>query len=226
MTVQARAKGFVKPMLFADEERLRTVRRGPGRSVHAYLNRRHDLQREFGLYESELSRVYRRLIRPDAVVYDIGANDGLTALMFAQLAARGHVYAFEPAAHELAALKRNLAANPLLAPRVTVVPAAVGGSTSPTSIDAFAERERAPAFVKIDVDGAELEVLDGMRETLRTHAPALVVETHSRELEQRCLVLLDTAGYRVRVRRNASWRALYPEMRPIEHNRWLVAEHP
>jgi precorrin-6B methylase 2 len=222
--MQARAKGAIKPMLVADEELLRTVRFGPGRGVRAYLNRRHDLQREFGLYESELSALYRRLIDPDSIVYDVGANDGLTALMFAKLAARGHVYAFEPEAHSLSALERNLAANPMLAPRVTVVPAAAGHSSANTSIDAFAEREPPPMFVKIDVDGAELDVLEGMRSTLRTHFPALVVETHSRELEERCVALLDEAEYRVTVRRNAWWRVLYPEMRPIEHNRWLVAE--
>ena len=224
MAVQARAKGAVKPVLFADEHRLRTVRFGPGRGVRAHLNRRHDLQREFGFYESELSRAYRRLIAPDAIVYDIGADDGLTTLIYAQLAPLGHVYAFEPEAHGLAAIERNLGANPALAPRVTVVPAAVGGGASSTSVDMFASNERPPGFVKIDVDGSELEVLEGMSETLRTSEPALIVEVHSRELERRCVALLRDADYAPFVRANAWWRSLYPEMRPIEHNRWLIAQ--
>jgi precorrin-6B methylase 2 len=224
MQMQARAKQAVKPLLFADEERMRTVRFGPGRGVRAYLNRRHDLQREFGLYESELSRAYRRLIAADGIAYDIGANDGYTTLIYARLAVCGHVYAFEPEPRGIAAIERNLAANPALAPRVTVVPAAAGGSGSGTSIDAFARRARPPDFVKIDVDGAELEVLEGMVETLRMCAPALIVEVHSRELERRCIAFLEGAHYGVRVRRNARWRFVYPEMRPIEHNRWLVAE--
>jgi FkbM family methyltransferase len=91
------------------------------------------LQRELGLYESELSRPYRRLIAPNAVVYDIGADDGFTTLIYARLAPRGHVYAFEPEARGLVRLKRNLAANPALASRVIVVPAAVDGAGSETS---------------------------------------------------------------------------------------------
>jgi precorrin-6B methylase 2 len=224
MAVQARAKDAVKPMLFADEHRLRTVRFGPGRGVRLHLNRRQDLQREFGVYESELSRAYRRLIARDALIYDIGANDGFTTLIFAQLAPDGHVYAFEPKPHGLVELERNLNANPALASRVTVAPVAVGGASSSTSVDAFVAQNRPPAFVKIDVDGSELDVLEGMSETLQAHAPALIVEVHSRELERRCVTLLRDAGYSPQAKDHAWWRTLYPEMRPIDHNRWLIAQ--
>jgi hypothetical protein len=72
----------------------------------------------------------------------------------------------------------------------------------------FAARERPPRFIKVDVEGFEVEVLEGMRETLRDHAPVLVVEVRSRDLEQRCIALLEDAGYAPRVRRNAWWSAL------------------
>src|ERR1700722_11234750 len=36
-----------------------------------------------------------------------------------------------------------------------------------------------PDFVKIDVEAAELEVLEGMRQTLSTHHPRLFIEVHS-----------------------------------------------
>lgn len=56
------------------------------------------------------------------------------------------------------------------------------------------ELELDPEFVKIDVEGAEVEVLQGMRETLaRTH-PALMVERSARIGE--VVELLDDAGYR------------------------------
>jgi precorrin-6B methylase 2 len=164
------------------------------------------------------------LIALDAIIYDIGADDGLTTLIYAQLAPQGHVYAFEPEARGLAAIERNLAANPALASRVTVVPAAVGRGGSATSIDTFVSHERPPWFVKIDVEGSEFEVLEGMSETLRTHAPALIVEVHGLELKRRCIALLRDAEYAPVVKANAWWRNLYPEMRPIEHNRWLIAQ--
>ena len=49
--------------------------------------------------------------------------------------------------------------------------------------------------VKIDVQGMELEVLDGMRDLLRTHKPALVVELHRGVDRARLLTILTGAGY-------------------------------
>ena len=39
-------------------------------------------------------------------------------------------------------------------------------------------RLRAPQLVKIDVEGAEIEVLEGMRKTIAEHRPAIVCELH------------------------------------------------
>ena len=35
-----------------------------------------------------------------------------------------------------------------------------------------------PTVVKIDVEGAELAVLEGMRETIGAHRPAIICELH------------------------------------------------
>jgi FkbM family methyltransferase len=49
-----------------------------------------------------------------------------------------------------------------------------------TTLDDFLNQvpEMAPAFIKIDVEGAELQVLKGMSETLKTPHLALMVEVH------------------------------------------------
>jgi len=48
-----------------------------------------------------------------------------------------------------------------------------------TAIDAeLAAGRAAPDVVKIDVEGAELQVLEGMRETIEHHHPALICELH------------------------------------------------
>jgi len=58
------------------------------------------------------------------------------------------------------------------------------------SLDALI-RERGfdpPTFVMIDVEGSEIEVLNGMRETIRTHRPVVLCEIHWLKQEVKALV--------------------------------------
>src|SRR5262249_32818331 len=50
-----------------------------------------------------------------------------------------------------------------------------------TSLDQYFAKGRWPDFVKIDVEGAEGDVLRGMRTLLREARPALVIEFHNDE---------------------------------------------
>jgi FkbM family methyltransferase len=56
-----------------------------------------------------------------------------------------------------------------------------------------AEGVSAPDLVKIDVEGGELEVLQGMSTLLTTHRPALIVEMHGRTAA--VAEILQSAGY-------------------------------
>jgi hypothetical protein len=63
------------------------------------------------------------------------------------------------------------------------------------SLDAFCANARLPAFIKIDVEGAELSVLHGMRALLSTARPAMMVEVSYRR--QDSVALLHSIGYKV-----------------------------
>lgn len=54
-----------------------------------------------------------------------------------------------------------------------------------------------PEFVKIDVEGHEMHVLNGMRETLFRHRPALLIEIHTQDLGREVYRLLTDLGYLV-----------------------------
>ena len=151
---------------------------------------------------------FRRDIRPGDVVFDVGANLGAYTLLFAQWAgAEGRVFAFEPAPQPYEGLRQLLDAN-ALASRVTPIQAAVSASEGtamflasgtdgasrivdgegdgtisvPTvTIDAVCRRERVrPRFIKVDAEGAELDVLRGARETIAAAGAGLklYVEMH------------------------------------------------
>lgn len=54
-----------------------------------------------------------------------------------------------------------------------------------------------PEIVKIDVEGAELLVLQGFVSALKSHKPVLFLEIHSRELAKKCTGFLGNMGYGV-----------------------------
>jgi hypothetical protein len=128
------------------------------------------------------------LVKPGMVCFDIGGQYGWHALSFAKLGAK--VVTFEPDAEVLQGLRRNLELNPYL--KVDVVERSVG--TGALRLD-----ELGPAdFIKVDVDGGELDVLRSAGETLG-RVSGLIVETHSPDLERDCGRLLMDQGLRARV---------------------------
>jgi FkbM family methyltransferase len=151
---------------------------------------------------------FRAAASPGGVALDVGANVGAYALLFGRwVRPGGRVYAFEPAPDAFDGLERHVELNHLT-DVVTPVRAAVSdrsGSAAlladgvagtnrlasasessanrveTVSIDDFCAREGVvPTLIKIDVEGAELDVLRGARETIRRggDALALFVEMH------------------------------------------------
>ena len=189
---------------------VRRVPFGLCRGMRVEVDFQYETRFYLGLYEVEIARHIRRLCRPGMRAYDVGGGYGWHALAFAALGAE--VTTFEPDPHARERLRRNLALNPQLA--VEISHRFVGCS------ELRLESVPAPAFLKVDVDGGELDVLRSAGDAIRT-VGGLIVETHSAELEQACGVLLCDHGFAVTVVHN---RKVLPDYRPIAHNRWLVGE--
>lgn len=156
------------------------------------------------------------LLDPGDVFYDVGASVGYITLEAARrVGAQGQVVAFEPQpslAHHIAV---SAALNGMRA--VTVYPAMLGREAGPgvlhvgshsvhasaiarepdaaaiacerTTLDALVASGaiRPPNVIKVDVEGAELQVFEGARRTLARFRPALVFESDAN---------MDRYGYR------------------------------
>jgi len=73
----------------------------------------------FGQFENETAKALAGIVKPGAIVLDIGANIGAHALPLARLVGpNGKVYAFEPTKYAFDKLKQNLALNPELVNRM------------------------------------------------------------------------------------------------------------
>lgn len=181
-------------------------------------------------YEARFANALLAAIDPATVVWDVGANVGLYTAQFLQRGAR-QVVCFEPAPVSVRALKTRFAG---ARSRVTVLPLALSNAAGEAAFlaeaDAVTNRlaDRAaedtitvtvaradelvahghaprPDVVKIDVEGYEVEVIEGFGPLL--HEPslrALYVEVHFRLLHERGLddgparieELLGSAGFR------------------------------
>jgi len=158
-------------------------------------------------FEPALIRLIQREVHPDWVALDVGANVGAVTLALARFTSpAGRVHAFEPGPPNLQRLRANLALNPSLAEHVTVHPAGVGEApgelrwqeeagnpgnamldadgTHPVpviTLDDFATQHDLPRldFIKVDVEGMELNVFRGARRSLQQFRPMNYFETLS-----------------------------------------------
>ena len=157
-------------------------------------------------FEPGMVRLFRSLIAPSHVVVDVGANIGLTSLLFGELATR--VISFEASPSTCRFLERNVAASGL--GNIEIINKALG-SEDMTSEITFAPNNRSGGFVsnktkasaghvveeieirrldglsaelsldkldfvKIDVEGHEKFVIEGGGKIIARHRPVVVLE--------------------------------------------------
>lgn len=160
----------------------------------------------FGKYfEPNMVALFKKLVKPQAVVADIGANVGLTAMLFSQLSSK--VVAFEPSPSTYQIFTENLIKNNVT--NVIPVNFGLGDELKSTSLT-FAENNRSGGyvsdfiqpekghttelveikklddvwhqyadrldFIKIDVEGFEGHVLRGGSKIIQKNRPIVVLE--------------------------------------------------
>jgi hypothetical protein len=198
--------------------RPRTVRGGRLKGVRCYLDLSKSTQPWRGVYERCLQDWLAKNVKEGATCLDIGASDGYFSLLMSKLAGpQGSIFAFEPGEDGSQILK-NFELNPKVPlARVEVFRKFVSAESSDqsVSIDALVMERNLPRVdvIKIDVDGAEIDVLQGMSITLERFHPHLFIEVHSEGLLEKVKSITDGLGYNMKLEQPPAH-----EQRPIEFN--------
>jgi len=192
-----------------------------------------------GEYEPEKTEAIVDLINPADVAFDLGAHVGyFTVLMSDCVGPGGKVVSFEPRDINFEFLQQHVRINHC--DNVETMNVGVGDRTGAARLETRMGTGRGyvspdgntdvrmvvldeliqsgevpvPQFLKIDVEGFEMEVLEGAKWLIETHRPKMVLATHTPALEKACDDWLSARGYEMKelqILGDTEWTAL-----PIE----------
>lgn len=156
-----------------------------------------------GYYEEDTVRAIQSILEPGMTFFDIGAHFGqYTLIGAAAVRPAGTVHAFEPGPEQMSYLKHNVALNQLdnvvlnqialgdrigeiefsIGPKVNLGSSRIGATwdktikVEMTTLDAYCDTHDLSKIdvVKLDVEGAEMLVLEGARKTFASVPPKAV----------------------------------------------------
>src|SRR5439155_20198836 len=145
----------------------------------------------FGIYEYELNGWLETTLHRVNRVLDVGANDGYftfgCAAAFLRLRRTAEIVAFEPQDREFTVLEQSLREQPMNSVHISLMPSFVGREITQTmtTLDTVRWRtgdpmDRTNTLIKIDVEGAEEEVLEGGFSWLNP-TNRFLIEIHKKE---------------------------------------------
>lgn len=162
----------------------------------------------YGTWEPAVAKVVSETVRKGMTVIDIGAHHGYYSLYFAKcVGPTGRVFSFEPVPENLALLRKNILLNGIswieifrdavfsctkdisfAAPdesdnsgEGSLTEGSKGRQilVHAVTLDSFCNSaHRLPDVIKMDVEGAELDVLLGAKDVLKQCSPKLLIELH------------------------------------------------
>jgi FkbM family methyltransferase len=190
-----------------------------------------------GIYELHVQDALTRNVAKNDVVYDIGANVGFHTLLASRLVGnQGQVIAFEPLPENLKTMKQFLSLNgsanilcrqEAISSTSGVVKFYASGSPAQASLqpaqgpaievvsatlDEITRTTKRPDFVLMDIEGAEVDALEGAVGLLAgSQPPKLLIEVHGEQCFEQVKAKLGSAAYsHVVIKPPLTRRGLYP----------------
>lgn len=200
------AARLIRPLLnrlLPEEPTAVTLRSGVGAGLRLVIDPQSEKFLWAGDHEPAVQQELAAALRPGMVFWDVGAHAGFFSIIAGRLVGeRGQVHAFEPMPDTRTRLAASAAESGLtnitlhdsavssLAGQATIyehhhsavaslvrgADAGIGRDVRCTTLDEMATELGDPQVIKIDVEGAELDVLRGGPRLLGRHSARLVVE--------------------------------------------------
>lgn len=217
--------GIIKTTVLPSGIQPRAILTGPLRGIRMELDPQAESQMWLGLAERELSPLLKPLSSGIRSAVDVGAALGEYTLFLLLKTSAERVFSFEPLEDLVPRLRHHLELNGLKDDRrLELHPKFLRSFNSDDSVsaDTLAQWIQPPCFIKMDIEGGELEVLRASSRILAMPDIRWLIETHSDDLHRECEALLKSSGYKTRHIQHAWWRGFLPELRRTD-NTWLIA---
>jgi len=170
------------------------------------------------MYQMVKCNQYRMELVPDrGVIIDGGSSSGIFAILAARKCPHATIYAFEPSQGNYACLERNVRDYPnirifrkAIGDRDAEVPFTEGdnfvgesGGASTVPMVRIDDLDIPLSFLKMDIEGLELEALRGAAATIERHRPVIVMSAyHKPEDKVELPGYLGRFGYACELRRD------------------------
>ena len=203
--------------------------RGPLRGGRAVMNPRNSMRKVFGLYEHELNGWLESVLRLTNRVIDVGANDGYftfgCAAAYRRLRKKSEIVAFEPESEHFESLSQSVRCQRDGFVEFTLINSFAGASDNAVlkNLNSL-PHDRDHTLIKIDVEGAEEDVLTGASSWLRP-SNYFLIEIHKPEFLESVPRLFAAHGFTLDQINQRPLKLIGRELRD-EHNWWLVSRLP
>jgi len=214
-------RSVLKRWLLGKGRRIRKIPFGLFQGLNLSVDPGSETSLWLGLYEAEVTPWLHKAGRQARSVVDVGAGHGELTVWALRQPRVEKVLAYEPDESRWPILSENLQANGFSKDaRLQVVKDFLTPSRARQDLQSLPE----PVLLKLDVEGAEREILEILQDLLREKSFLIMVEVHSAAIRQETEAQVRACGYRVTSIPRGWWRRLLPERRILDFNQWFVAE--
>jgi precorrin-6B methylase 2 len=187
--------------LLPDRSMPMRVWRGPFRGASVVMNPRHSMRKVLGVYEHELNAWLEDALPRVSRVIDVGANDGYftfgCAAAFRRMGRTAEIIAIEAQQQHLDQLRASARQHAGVGIELIHAYAGAAIGDGVVTLDSLDTGDRERTLIKIDVEGAEEDVIAGARQWLRP-SNEFLIEVHAEAILPRLTATFAANGLSLR----------------------------